>query len=179
VDEFTYKTVDSSNWNDFEKLFNTKKILTNCWCMAWRMTKEEQKNNTSADRKKFIKARIDGKVQIGLLAYDGKEPIAWCSIAPRESYSPALGGDDTIEKVWSIACFYIKNEYRDKGLLDELIKQAIKLAKIHKANYLEATPVKHDSPSYKHMGNIDTFKKAGFEFVKMEGTRRQVMTKKL
>lgn len=179
IDNFTFKIVDSSNWDDFEKLFYSKKILTNCWCMAWRMTKEEQKSNTSASRKRFIKDRVDSQVQIGLLAYDDKEPVAWCSIAPRETYSSGLGGDESIEKVWSIACFYIKNEYRDKGLLDMLIDEAIKLAKRHKANYVEATPVKHDSPSYKHMGNIETFKKAGFEYVKMEGKRRHVMTKKL
>jgi len=90
-----------------------------------------------------------------------------------------LGGDDTTEKVWSIACFYIKNEYRDKGLLDEMIKQAIQLAKKNKANYVEATPVKHDSPSYKYMGNVETFKKLGFEHLKMEGTRRHLMRKKI
>jgi hypothetical protein len=43
------------------------------------------------------------------------------------------------------------------------------------AKYLEAYPVKPDSPSYRFMGFIQTFEKAAFSFVKKAGTRRHVM----
>lgn len=146
--------------------------------MAWRMTKEELKHNDSRHRKKYIKERIWSNTPIGLLAYINKVPVAWCSVAPRETYQ-RLGGDERLEKVWSIACFYIKKEYRGQGLIDLLIESAKKLAKKKGAQFLEAYAVKPDSPSYRFMGFIGTFEKAGFTFVKKEGTRRHVMTYKL
>src|SRR4051812_17762270 len=97
------KPVDKKNWTDFETLFQSKGGPSYCWCMAWRMTKEELKQNTSSNRKIFIQERVWTKTPIGLLAYTANEPIAWCSIAPRETYQ-RLGGDESLENVWSIAC---------------------------------------------------------------------------
>ena len=119
-----------------------------------------------------------GNTPIGLLTYIGNEAIAWCSIAPRETYQ-RLGGDETLEDVWSIACFFIKKEHRDQGIIDLLIDKAKKYARKNHAKYLEAYPVETDSPSYQFMGFIRTFEKAGFSFVKKAGTRRHVMTCKL
>jgi GNAT superfamily N-acetyltransferase len=172
------KPVDKKTWKDFEALFKSKGAPNYCWCMAWRMTKEEQKHNNSTSRKKFIRQRVTSRVPIGLLAYVDDEPIGWCSIAPRETYQ-RLGGDETLEDVWSIACFFIKREYRDQGLIDVLIEHAKKYAKRNGAKYLEAYPVDPDSPSYKFMGFVSTFEKADFIFVKKAGTRRNVMTCKL
>lgn len=178
IEGIEFKPVDKTTWDDFETLFESKGGPSYCWCMAWRMTKEELKQNTSPNRKKFIKQRIGSGIPIGLLAYIEKNAIAWCSVAPRETYR-RLGGDERVEKVWSIACFYIKREYRDKGLIDVLIEHAKKYARENGAEYVEAYPVDPDSPSYRHMGFIKTFEKAGFDFVKKAGTRRHVMTCKL
>jgi predicted GNAT family acetyltransferase len=172
------KPVDKSGWKDFEKLFESKGAPKYCWCMAWRMDKEELKQNNSSSRKKFIKKRVNAETPIGLLAYVNKEPIAWCSIAPRETYQ-RLGGDENLEKVWSIACFFIKREFRGQGLVDQLIKGAKKYAKKNGAKFLEAYPVDPQSPSYRFMGFVKTFEKAGFNFVKKAGTRRHVMTLEL
>jgi GNAT superfamily N-acetyltransferase len=172
------KPVDKGNWKDFENLFQSKGAPKYCWCMAWRMTKEELKHNKSGSRKRFIKQRVWSGTPVGLLAYIEKEPIAWCSIAPRESYR-RLGGDESLEKVWSIVCFFIKREYRDQGLVDRLIAAAKKYAKKNGAKYLESYPVDPKSPSYRFMGFTPTFEKADFEFVKKAGTRRNVMTCKV
>lgn len=172
------KPVSKATWKDFETLFKSKGAPSYCWCMAWRMTKDELKQNTSPNRNKFIKQRVWSDIPIGLLAYVKQEPIAWCSIAPRETYQ-RLGGDERLEKVWSIACFYIKREYRDIGLVNQLIEHTKNYAKKKGAKYLEAYPVEPDSPSYRFMGFVNTFDKAGFSFVKKAGTRRHVMTYKL
>lgn len=112
---------------------------------------------------------------IGLLCYHNSEAIAWCSIAPRESYRE-LSGDTTLSNVWSLVCFFIKKEYRQKGITEELIKQAIKYAKDHGANYVEAYPVDLQSPSYRFMGFKPIFDKVGFDFKHKAGQRRYVMT---
>jgi GNAT superfamily N-acetyltransferase len=157
------KPVDKTTWHDFEKLFKSKGAPGYCWCMVWRMTNEELKLNTSANKKKFIRQRVRANTPIGLLAYDKTEPIGWCSIAPRETYHRLQG---TLEKVWSIACFYVKREYRDQGFVDFLIDKAKKYAKRKGAKYLEAYPVKPSSPSYRFMGFVKSFDNAGFSFVK-------------
>lgn len=172
------KPVDENTWSDFEALFQSRGAPSYCWCMAWRMTSTELKNNTSANRKKFIRKRVKNGTPIGLLAYVGEEPVAWCSVAPRETYR-RLGGDEQLERVWTVACFFIKREFRDQGLVKFLIEEAKKYARRNGAKYLEAYPVDPDSPSYRHMGFKPTFEKANFSFVKKAGTRRNVMVCKL
>jgi GNAT superfamily N-acetyltransferase len=169
------KPVDKKTWDDFESFFQSKGAPAYCWCMAWRMNKEELKHNTKSNRKKFIKQRVSEKTPIGLLAYEKEVPVAWCSIAPRDTYQ-RLGGDEDLDNVWSIACFFVKKEFRDQGLTEFLIEAAKKYAKKNGARYLEAYPVKPSSPSYRFMGFVKTFEKADFEFVKKAGTRRHVMT---
>jgi GNAT superfamily N-acetyltransferase len=146
--------------------------------MVWRMTKDELKQNNSACRKEFIKQRVWSDTPIGILGYSGNEAIAWCSIAPRETHQ-RLGGDETLENVWSITCFYIKRAHRKKGLVRSLIKSAENYAKKNGAEYLEAYPVEESSPSYRFMGFIKTFEEMGFAFTKMAGTRRHVMMRRI
>ncbi|HYH55729.1 MAG TPA: GNAT family N-acetyltransferase, partial [Anseongella sp.] len=97
---------------------------------------------------------------------------------PRETYR-RLGGDERLHNVWSLTCFYIKKEFRDRGLVRLLIENAKKYARKNGGEYLEAYPVQPESPSYRFMGFIPTFAKAGFSFVKKAGTRRHVMICKL
>ena len=172
------KPVDKDTWKDFDSLFKSKGAPSYCWCMAWRMTSDELKQNNSASRKKFIKKRVRSNTPIGLLAYINNEPVAWCSIAPRETYQ-RLGGDEDLDRVWSLVCFFIKRQYRQQGLVSFLIGAAKKYARKNGAKYLEAYPVEPNSPSYRFMGFVQTFEKANFIFVKKAGTRRNVMTLKI
>jgi predicted GNAT family acetyltransferase len=177
-EDIIVKPVEKNNWTDFESFFQSKGGPSYCWCMVWRMTKDELKQNNSACRKEFIKQRVLSNIPIGLLGYFKDEAIAWCSIAPRETHQ-RLGGDETINNVWSITCFYIKKEHRKQGLVKLLIKSAINYAQENGAEYMEAYPVKKDSPSYRFMGFIKTFEEAGFKYIKMAGTRRHVMVYKI
>ncbi|OOV46919.1 GNAT family N-acetyltransferase [Leptospira kirschneri serovar Pomona] len=172
------RPVDKNNWSDFETLFESKGRPHYCWCMAWRMTGEERKNNTTENRKKFIKQRVMSKTPIGLIGYINQEAIAWCSIAPRESYR-SLGGDENLENVWSIVCFFVKKEYQRGRMATTFIESAKDYAKKNGAECIEAYPVEKKSPSYRFMGFISTFEKAGFTFIKKAGARRNVMTYKL
>ncbi|MDR0347116.1 MAG: GNAT family N-acetyltransferase [Coriobacteriales bacterium] len=168
------RPVDRDNWADFEALFQAKGGPSYCWCMVWRMTKEELKHNNSVCRKEFIKQRVLSDTPIGMLGYFENEAIAWCSVGPRETHQ-RLGGDEDIQNVWSITCFYVKKEYRRQGFVKLLIESAKSYAKENGAEYVEAYPVEEESPSYRFMGFVKSFKEAGFGYVKMAGTRRHVM----
>jgi GNAT superfamily N-acetyltransferase len=132
----------------------------------------------SVCRKEFIKQRIFQNIPVGILGYFENEPITWCSIAPRETHE-RLGGDEQLKNVWSITCFYIKRQFRRKGLAEFLIEEAKNYAKENGAEYIEAYPVEQDSPSYRFMGYTKRFEKTGFKFAKMAGTRMHVMIYKI
>jgi GNAT superfamily N-acetyltransferase len=105
----------------------------------------------------------------------GAQPIAWCSIAPRESYRPLGGPEGGHSRVWSLACFFIRREHRRHGLAGPLLRAAIDFAARGGATIVEAYPVDPDSPSYRYMGFVELFQKAGFEEVGRAGARRHVM----
>ena len=77
--------------------------------------------------------------------------------------------------VWSLACFFVKREYRGQKVTDQLLQAAIAQADLHGAKIVEAYPVDPESPSYRFMGFVSLFKRAGFKRVSDAGTRRHVM----
>lgn len=176
--EFALRPVGKDGWDEFEAFFSSKSILRYCWCMEFRMTKEELRENTTVRRKAFMKQRILTGVPVGLIGYLDGAPVAWCSVGPRETFRN-LHGDGKIENVWSLTCLFIAPECRGKGFAARLIDGAAAYARENGAQWLEAYPVLRDSPSYRHMGFLDMFEKAGFAFAGNAGTRRHVMTLKL
>lgn len=178
----TVHEVDASHWPDFERLFESRGGPKDCWCMAWRPAGAEARNANGSARKAAIKARVDDGVPIGLLGYIDDDPIAWCSIAPRSTYRPLRGEDESIERageVWSLVCFFIRREFRGQGVTEQLIEAAADYAKRNGATVLEAYPVDPGSPSYRFMGYVPTFEAAGFEEIGRAGTRRHVMRRSL
>ncbi len=175
ISDLHYIPVNKSNWPDLEKLFECKGGPHNCWCMVWRNMNEGANRANKADKKTSLKNYVTTEKPIGLLCYDNAEAIAWCSIAPRESYRE-LSGDTSLSNVWSLVCFFIKKEYRQNGISEELIKQAIQYAKNNGAKYVEAYPVAPESPSYRFMGFKPIFDNLGFNFKHKAGQRRYVMT---
>ena len=53
TDLIRFKPVNTENWVDFESFFQSRRSY--CWCMAWRMTPEERKENNAGCRKEFMK----------------------------------------------------------------------------------------------------------------------------
>ncbi len=174
--EITFHPVGPSRWGDFEELFESRGGPKNCWCMLWRQTPEEARHRDNRSRKGFMEKRICNNVPVGILGYHQRKPMAWCSIAPKSTYRNLTGKTKTPEtKVWSLACFYIKNEYRKKGLTKRLIQAAINYAEKEGAEAIEAYPVDPDSPSYRFMGFVETFREMGFKEVGTAGSRRHIM----
>jgi GNAT superfamily N-acetyltransferase len=176
--KLTYKPVTLKNWDDMTKLFESKGAPQYCWCMVWRDMKDNASRSDKSAKKASLKNYVSKKIPIGLLCYQGKEPIAWCSVAPRESYRE-LSGDNSLDDVWSLVCFYIKKEFRKQHITSSLIDAAIKYARRKGAKYVEAYPVNPNSPSYRFMGFKSTFDEAGFSFSHKVGQRRNVMTIKV
>lgn len=171
LDRIRFHAVDDGRWPDLERLFEARGGPSHCWCMAWRGA-----GNRTPDKKAALRACVRAGVPVGILGYLDGEPVAWCSIAPRESYRP-LGGpmDGASERVWSLVCFFVVRRLRGHGLMHRLIAAAAAHAREQGATVVEAYPVAPDSPSYRFMGFVPAFAASGFEMVGPAGTRRHVM----
>lgn len=173
--KLTFKPVTAETVGDFEALFGAKGGPNWCWCMAWRATSAELKDAKGPARRRQMLDRIKNGVPVGLVAYDAGRPAAWVSVAPKETFQRGLGGVEDSDGVWSLTCMFVARDHRKQGLSAQLIAGAAKYAKRHKARILEAYPVNPDSPSYRHMGFVPAFERAGFVEDGREGTRRHVM----
>jgi hypothetical protein len=172
----TFRPVTTANLADFEALFSSPGAPKWCWCMVWRRTSAEAKLKAPADRNRMMMERIAAGTPVGLLAYDGDLPVAWVSVAPRETYRN-LGGPEAKpgEIIWSIVCFFVPRKLRGERMIYRLIAAAVAHAKKQGATVVEAYPVPPDAPSYRFMGFVPTFAKAGFTDVGMAGVRRHVV----
>jgi GNAT superfamily N-acetyltransferase len=178
--ELEFHEVDAARWGDLERLFESRGGPSHCWCMVWRPAPAQVRTAGPAVRKAALHERVAAGVPIGILGYLDGEPVAWCSIAPCETYR-RLGGveDDDDERVWSLVCFFIPRRLRGRGISARLIEAAAQHARRHGATVLEAYPVDADSPSYRFMGFVPKFQAAGFGEVGRAGTRRHVMRLRL
>ena len=179
VAELECRDVDGALWADLEKLFKGRGGPAYCWCMVWRpMAAAARRGGGKEARKRALRRLVDAGVPTGLLGYRDGEPVAWCSVAPRESYR-AMGGPgdfaDDAGAVWSIACFFVRRDYRRGGLSERLLAAAVERARNAGARVVEAYPVAPDSPSYRFMGLTTVFARAGFADLGMVGKRRHLM----
>lgn len=150
-----------------------------CSCMRWRMTSTVYRRSTKEGRVEALEEMVRAGTPVGIMGYCGEEPVAWCSIAPRETYAAleryrALPRFDDAP-VWSVACLFVDRYFRRQGLTGALLKAAIDYAGTHDAHSVEGYPVAPDAASYTYMGTPATFLRAGFVDVTPEGQKRLVM----
>jgi GNAT superfamily N-acetyltransferase len=179
IERLKFHKVTPDRWPDFERLFESRGGPKSCWCMVWRASPSEAKNRDGASRKAAMAARIQAGTPVGLLGYANEEPVAWCSVAPRSTYRRLVSSEASDEGIWSIACFFVVRRLRGTGVMEQIIAAAVRLALAHGASVVEAYPVEPDSPSYRFMGFVPVFEKAGFAEVGREGKRRHVMQLKV
>jgi GNAT superfamily N-acetyltransferase len=161
---------------DFDRLFSSPGAPKYCWCMVWRRSAVEAKEKEPGSRKRRMMQRIEQGAPVGLLAYSAGLPVAWVSIAPRDTYRN-LGGPPAApgEAIWSLVCFFVPRRLRGQGIMRRLIVAAIDYAKENRATIVEAYPVDRESPSYRFMGFVPVFAEFGFVEVARAGRRRHVM----
>ena len=176
------REVDAARWPDFERLFESRGGPRWCWCRMWRRDADGGMPHDRAHMKEAMRQRIAGGGRVGLLAYVDGEPAAWCSVAPRETFVGLGGVEEPGEDestVWSLTCFYVRNSFRHRGLMDLLIEEASRHAREHGASVIEAYPVPPDGPSYRFCGFVPVFAAHGFTEVGRAGKRRHVMRREL
>ena len=174
--EYTFREVDAFRWDDFEAVFEARGGPKYCWCMVFRAPPGQSHARDNAEKKAEMQRRVRAGEPVGILAYAGDEPVAWCSIAPVGTFQRlGKGIDPAREGVWALTCFFVPRRLRGQGLSRRLLQAAVDHARARGADSLEAYPVDPDSPSYGYLGRVPMFLAAGFEEVGPLGTRRHVM----
>jgi GNAT superfamily N-acetyltransferase len=179
---FTFSPLTSNNWNDFVELFGDKGACGGCWCMTWRLKADDYNKQKGEANKKSMKELVRRKSP-GILAYTGEKAVGWCAIAPRSDYvrlekSRILKPVDDKE-VWSVSCFFIHKQYRQKGLSIQLLKAAVDFAILKGAKIVEGYPVdkgKGKMPDlFAWTGFSSIFLNAGFKEVERRSESRPIM----
>ena len=176
--QFTYRPVTRDTSSDLTTFSSCHGKFGYCSCMRWRMRSAEYQRTTKHERAvRLLEMVADGK-PVGVLAYDGHEPVGWCSIAPRETYEAlerykALPRIDP-EPVWSVVCFFVDRRYRGQHLTVGLLKAGLDYARSMGARIVEGYPV-DPGRLYTYMGSPATFRSAGFREVTPSGQGRRIV----
>ncbi len=178
-----FHSVTPKRWRDLEKLFGERGACGGCWCMCWRLKRSQFEKQKGAGNKKALKKIVAAGEVPGLLAYAGREPVGWCSVAPREAF-PVLENSRILKRVddqpvWSASCFFVARPYRRQGLSVKLLRAAVAYAKKKGARMVEGYPVepkKSPMPDvFAWTGLADAFRRAGFKEVLRRSPTRPIM----
>jgi GNAT superfamily N-acetyltransferase len=181
--DLEFQPVTPNRWQDLEVLFGKNGAYSGCWCMWWRETRSQFGKQAGQGNKEALNAIVDSGEVPGLLAYTNGQPIAWCSVAPREAF-PSLERSLTLKRVddqpvWSIVCFFVARPFRRQGLMVKLVRAAIAYAKEQDAKIVEGYPIEPKqsnlSGSSGFTGLLSAFQDAGFVEVLRRSEHRPIM----
>lgn len=172
-----------ARWKDLEALFGERGACGGCWCMWWRLKRSQFEKQKGEGNKRALKKIVDSGEVPGLLAYVDGQPIAWCAVAPRETY-PVLERSRKLKRiddqpVWSVVCFFVAKPFRRKGVTVKLLKATLEYVKKQGGNIVEGYPVEPKKTgipdAFAYTGLVSAFREAGFVEVLRRSETRPIM----
>ena len=186
--KLTVRPLTRERWRDLEALFNAKgcSVARGCWCMYYRRSGSPGSLRPGTTRSQAnradLKALLGSGEPPGLIGYQGKVPVGWVSLGPRDDYaklrrSPVMKAVDE-RPVWSIVCFVVPPQFRGRGVARALLDGAIAYARKRGVALLEAYPV--DKPGRSNddsmwFGAKSMYDAAGFEEVARRKPARPIV----
>jgi len=181
--EFTFRWATPSRWPDVEKLFGERGACAGCWCMVWRRNRKDYDAGKGAGNKRAFKKLVTESARPGVIAYHGRDAVAWCAVAPRDEY-PFLGRSRVLaavdgEPVWSISCLFVDRAWRRRGVSAALLRATAEMARARGARVIEgypvATPTTKSPDAFIWTGTESAFARAGFVEVARRSPTRPIM----
>jgi GNAT superfamily N-acetyltransferase len=159
--------VTQDTWEDFVRLFAAKGSPHYCWCTPYRFG--DGRDRTDDEKQWCMRDLVRAGTPIGVLTYDGTEPIGWCSVAPRDSYvrlarsrtMPRITALDT--PTWTVLCFFVARRHRERGVMHALLAGAVAYAAAQGAAVIEGYPFDTAGITSTHRGHSRVFQRAGFQ----------------
>ena len=176
---FEVHPATKERWDDLVALFDHAVVRT-CFCMYYRKTGSG--TGVGAENRRSMRGLVDRGTIPGLIGYEDGVPVAWISLGPREDYgklrrSPIMKPVDD-RPVWSIVCFFVVPEARDRGLSARMLTAAVDYARSRGIRLLEAYPVDRDErghPDSMFFGAKSMYDRAGFREVARRKSTRPVV----
>jgi GNAT superfamily N-acetyltransferase len=141
---------------------------TVCWCLSYRIPSKLNNELRGPARGEYV-AKLLEQGPLGVLAYDGDEPVGWAAVAPRADTSFARNRkiphvDDL--PVWSLWCIRVRPGHRGQGISHALIEGAVEFARERGAPAIEAYPLDNRGAkvdlTMAYPGILKNFEAAGF-----------------
>lgn len=181
-----FRPATKTRWKDLEALFGPRGACAGCWCLYWRLPHAQFHAGKGAGNRRAFRRLVETGQEPGLLAYAGKQPIAWCALAPRSAL-PRLDRSRVLAPVdaapvWSVPCFFVARPYRRRGLQARLLVAAAARARARGAAILEGYPVEPDgatADAFAWTGLASAFREAGFKEVARRSPTRPIMRLRL
>jgi RimJ/RimL family protein N-acetyltransferase len=168
-------------WDDFESLLGESGGDDGCWCMWWRIPRDQWTAQRGDENRRAMKRIVESGEVPGILAYVEGRAGGWCSVAPRQAY-PTLNRSRNLkpvddEAVWSIVCFYVSPAHRGSGLMTAMVAGARDYAVSQGARIVEAYPREPEglTPPQAYMGIVPSFRGANFVEVARRSPRQPIM----
>lgn len=175
-----FEELRPDSWPAVERLFGPNGACAGCWCMYWRRAPSHQawKEMQGAGAKEAFKDLIQKGRAHGVLAFDGDDPVGWCSFGPRRDF-PVLENSKNYKRndtsnVWSITCFFIHRKWRRKGLSRGLLRAAIGIMKMQNVKIIEGYPATETKDGQRLSsgsawnGPIKIYEELGFKIVQSD-----------
>ena len=140
-----------------------------------------------ARNRESLRRGVKAGTVLAVMAFDGDEPVGWCSFGPRSSF-PRLETVRALKRswsdgTWSIVCFYLPTRWRRRGVGIRLLRAATERAFAAGAAEVEGYPVppKGDRPipaAFAWTGVPAQFRAAGFRRLPRPAGSRPIYTRK-
>lgn len=187
----TARALRPDDWPALEALFGARGACGGCWCLAWRLPPKQWEAQKGEANKRAFERLVAAGEATGCLAFAGGEPVGWCSIGPRAVF-PVLAHKRSLRtawdaRTWSVTCFFIRKDWRGRGVSSRLLAAAVSLARERGATRVEGYPVV-PSPgfggnkmpaAFAWTGLPQTFERAGFRRLEDTPGTRPIYVRRL
>lgn len=184
------RAIAPDDWDVIVRLFGSRGACGGCWCMHWRVSKGgrdwEAATKAGKNRERFRRLVRAGRVH-GVAAFEGEEPVGWCSFGPRGDFPRLLRArsferERTVEP-WAIVCFYIPRPWQGRGLATRLLNAASEVAFARGAPEVEGYPVNTRPGArlpapFAWTGVREIFEAAGYRKLPRPGIARDIYVKR-
>lgn len=185
--ELRIQPLTAARFADLLRLFGPNGACGGCWCQVWRLERKVFEAEKGTKHRARLRALARRRVAPGLLAYAGREPVGWVSVAPRADFaalarSRVLAPVDA-RPVWSVTCLYVRKDCRRAGVAAALLRAAAAFAERHGAEQIEGYP--HDAARgdlvdvFAWTGLLKSFLAAGYVEVARRSPARPIVRREL
>ena len=150
-----------------------------CQCQWWMMPNSEWQKTSLEQREGLLRDEMTAGPPPALIAYIDGEAAGWVRVGPRprqvrigrtRNYTAGSKEPWDDESVWTVSCFVVRKEHRNRGLNALLLDAAVEYARTSGARVIEAYPLDPDAGrkiavNDLYHGVVSTFEEAGFREV--------------